>query len=985
MSILLGPYPLELADVLGSTRRALDRWQANPEGPTRSKKGGRVPGLWLLVQDGALYGVWLTFGATWLDRGDPGEAKDPPYADEVFTAFTEAVWWSRLKVAPVTREQAALTWTPLLVLEWPSPLAARSGLRIPGEPVSEKVQSQEAEEDVVEAGQWLDEAILLEQAEEAATTMVAELRDAGRSDLSPQRSAICVIRGSLSTRSGRHRGTFELMPLAAGVEPLSTSRWVELARLKLDEPAATDVGRLRAPISLPLGGVGFPMVGWLDRRLRLCPSLPDDILTGTIHERDVGGLLYRRFMEALKVGIGLLAAVVLFALLVWKISEPRSISFLPPVAPDPPPALSLCSVDNARFLRELRCQVAAMAVAVDPNAPVCGDHRRPGEQSVFVETATPDDVQPLWCGLRDRQLDQNWVPGTNVGWADMAAARACFNVLGYPDTYARAATGQNVQRPAVTAFFDERKLRIQSLVGLVEGLDEGCVEAGRRAKRQVEGAILATHVGDGSAAPRAEGSPGKVSEAGLLREHVGAVAGRSLGFVERGCLLHGLHRGVAEPVHYDDLCGDAVRPAPSNAAWTALGPSTRQGRGGVGLKVATSGVPPVSTAGEGAASADEAVSRIPTVLDRYVATRFFTGANQTVEALEKAILKADSPWRCHVQLSGPRALADREQWGMAPPMWDIAVPGARTYAGDRPGLVRNQLKFDAIVRWLKGRGDGGVCWSAVLQRVGDYVPVHPLLPERANSAWPSEQQQLCGQICAASYRVEEPQRRADWITPGSDLAMCMDSALDPPTSTEGLDRLRISWNDDRDGLWVEPSSADICAFNLLAQGWFRDRGAVLPVDGVEPYSWAGETQPGSLIAGGLSDGDLGAQAALAMESYGGERSAATCAYVAAQCISSTVLDAIGESPARPFNWASNFRQRVAVLAQSSGPAGGGQSVTWTPWCRLVKQYLPRDDQTADGRIDFPCAEAVGQTVQAGASLIEVLAAGDSSGVEEPPL
>ena len=985
MSILFGPYPLELADVLGSTRRALDRWQANPEGPTRAKQQGRAPGLWLLVQGGELYGVWLIFGPTWLDRGDPGEAKDPPYADEVFTAFTEAVWWSRLKVAPVTEEQGARTWTPLLVLEWPAPLAARSGLRIPGEPVSERVQTHETEEEVVEAGQWLDEEILLVQAQEAATTQVAALRDAGGSDLELERSAICVIRGSLSTRSGRHRGTFELMSLAAGGEPAPASLWFELARLKLDEPAAADVGRLRAPISLPFGGVGFPMVGWLDRRLRLCPTLPDDILTGTIHERDVGGLLYRRFMEALKVGIGLLAAVVLFALLVWKISEPRSISFLPPVDPDPPPALSLCSVDNARFLRELRCQVAAMAVAVDPDAPVCGDHRKPGEQAVFVEADTPDDVQPLWCGLRDREQDQNWVPGMNVSWANLAAARACFNVLGYPDTYARVTTGPNIQRPAVTAFFDERKLRIQSLVGLVGGLDEGCAEAGRRAKRQVEGAILATHVGDGSAAPRAEDSPGKVSEAGLLRKHVGEVAGRSLGLVERRCLLHGLHRGVADPVHYDDLCGDAVRPAPSNAAWTALGPATRRGRGGGVLKVAKSAEPPVSTDSDGAAPVDEVVPSVPTVLDRYVATRFFTGANQTVEELEKAIRKADSPWRCHVHLSGPPALVAREKWGVEPPMWDIAVPGARTYVGDGPGLVRNQLKFDAIVRWLKDRGDGGVCWSAVLQRVGDYAPVHPLLPERADSAWPSAQQQLCGQICAAWYRVADPQRREDWITPGSDLAMCMDSALDPPADNEGLDRLRLAWNDDRDGLWVEPSSSEICAFNLLAQGWFLDRGAVLPVDGVEPHRWAGETQPGSLIAGGLGDGDLGSQAAMAMDSYGGERSAATCAYVAAQCVSSTLLDAIGESPARPFNWASNFRQRIAVLAQSSGPAGGGQSVVWTPWCRLVKQYLPRDDQTADGRIDFPCADAVGRTVQAGASLIEVLAAGDASGVEEPPL
>ena len=198
-----------------------------------------------------------------------------------------------------------------------------------------------------------------------------------------------------------------------------------------------------------------------------------------------------------------------------------------------------------------------------------------------------------------------------------------------------------------------------------------------------------------------------------------------------------------------------------------------------------------------------------------------------VEALERAIRKADSPWRCHVQLSSPRELALRKQWGSVPPVWDIPVPGAFSYAVSRAGLVRNQLKFDAVLRWLRGRGDGGVCWNSVLQRVGDYEPVHPLLPERATGAWPSEQQQLCGQVCAASYRVEDPDRREAWITPGADLAMCMDSALEPPLTNAGLDRLRLPWNDDRDGLWVEPSSAELCAFNLLAQGWFAERGAVL--------------------------------------------------------------------------------------------------------------------------------------------------------------
>jgi hypothetical protein len=120
MSFLVGPYPLELADVLGSTRRAVDRWRVTPAGPSGDLKPGRPPGLYLMVDEGAIFGVWLTFGPTWMDRGDPGEAKDPPYADEVFTAFTEAIWWNRFDVSPVSVGQEGRTWTPLLVLEWPA-------------------------------------------------------------------------------------------------------------------------------------------------------------------------------------------------------------------------------------------------------------------------------------------------------------------------------------------------------------------------------------------------------------------------------------------------------------------------------------------------------------------------------------------------------------------------------------------------------------------------------------------------------------------------------------------------------------------------------------------------------------------------------------------------------------------------------------------------------------------------------------------------
>jgi hypothetical protein len=969
MSFLVGPYPLELADVLGSTRRAVDRWRVTPAGPSGDLKPGRPPGLYLMVDEGAIFGVWLTFGPTWMDRGDPGEAKDPPYADEVFTAFTEAIWWNRFDVSPVSVGQEGRTWTPLLVLEWPAQLAARSPLQIPGEAVSERVQPppSEAEGEVEERGFWLDDALLKEQVEEAATAVVVEAGQSERTMLANERSALCVVRGKLSTGSGRHRGTFALVTPLQGEQLFGLTVWRDLARMEPVEPESQDTPRLGVPLSLPRDGVGFPMLGWLDRRLRLRPIRPDDILTGTIHDRDVGGLLYRRLMEAMRVGLGVLAAVVLFALLIWKISEPRSTSFLPPADPEPPPALSLCSVDNARFLRELRCQVAAMSVAVEPYAPVCGDHRVAGQTSAFAESDTPDDVQPLWCGLRDREMDQNWVPGTQVGWADLAAARACFNVLGYPDTYARSTDRVGVYQPDVTAFFDQRQLQIQSLISLVGGLDEGCVEAGRRALRQVEGAILSTHVGDDSSAPNPEtGAPTDGgSEAGRLREFVGKVAGRSLGLVERRCLFHGLRFGVDEPRHYSELCGNGSRLPPANAAWSALGPSHSL------------------DAGAAAVPEDEDALDM-TVFDRYTATRFFTGEEASVDALAKAIAPADHPWRCHVMLSGPPDLGKLERRGQEPPVWDIPVPMPTTYLRSGDGPIQAQLQLDSVMRWLRDRGDGGACWSTVLQRLGEYNPIHPLRPARTFEPWPSTEQQICGQVCAAWFRLEALDPQQEWVTPSSDLSMCIDTGDIEPKDGEGLDRLRLPWNDDRDGLWVGPSAAEICGFNLLAQGWFTERGVELPIDGVEAPRWAGETQPGSLIAGGMGDGDLAAQAALSMDSYGGERSATTCGHVAAQCVSTVVLQSIAENPSRPFNWTPIFRRRIAELAQNSGPVGGEQIVEWTPWCRLTRPYLPRDDRSADGRIDFPCANAVERTVGAGFALIDVLASGSAMDVEEAP-
>ncbi len=957
---LLGPFPLELSDVLGSTRRALEMWLGGSVAATVGAEDAREPGLYLVLEGEALAGTWLVFGPTWSERGDPGETPTPPYAADILTALTEAVWWDRLPVSPRTETDGAIKWTPLVVLEWPPVLSARSTFLIPGEPTQEHARTAADDDTPVEEGAWLDDVLPPDHHAGMVFSEAATIQ-ARPSMLPPERSVLTIVRGELRQGGGRHLGRYRVPELVVYGSPVPLASWWAAAREAEPESSASDEPseRLSAPLALPGRGVAFAASGWLDRGLGIRPELPGDIRPGTLHSRDVGRLLFQRLVESGKVSAALFLAVLLVALLVWRASEPRARSFTAPPELSPPPALSLCSVDNARFVKELRCQIAALSLADSGTVTVCGDDPT-GGRSTFNESLVPDDVQPLWCGLRDRDLDNHFEPHTGVRWADLAAARACFNVLGYPDTYADGAGGTDVRRPNVTAFFDERKLRIQPLVRLVNGLDRSCEEYGRRARRQVEGAVLATHIGDPTKRPDpATGAPpASSSEAGALREYMGTVAGRSLSLVERRCLHHGLRTGLDATLSYSSLCGSDVPAPPTNDAWKLLGAEVEP---------------------EPPDPGDPDAEVPPSVFTRYVTTRFGLDRGHTATSLAKTIQQADQTWQCHVALEDGRISVGGGR-NRAPAVWDLSLPVPEVYDLNGRDAVRYQLQLDAGIRWLRSRGDAGVCWSVVLSRVGDYAPVHPLLPERAIDAWPSEEQQLCGQVCAAWYRVAKLGRPSDWVTPGSDLDRCVDNrdmSTTPATGTGRLDALQVPWNDDRYQEWTTPAAAELCAFNLLAQGWLEGGPVPLPIDGTAPQRWAGESEPGSQIAGGATD--LAATAALALDSYGGERSASNCGFAAAQCVVTQMLDAMAAYPERPFTWAPALEQRLSALAYNKG------GPLQTPWCRLVKPYLPRDDTRTDGRLDYPCATAVGETVQAGMGLIEVLASGGAPrAAEEAP-
>lgn len=188
------------------------------------------------------------------------------------------------------------------------------------------------------------------------------------------------------------------------------------------------------------------------------------------------------------------------------------------------------------------------------------------------------------------------------------------------------------------------------------------------------------------------------------------------------------------------------------------------------------------------------------------------------------------------------------------------------------------------------------------------------------------------------------------LTPGADLALCLDH--DPPSASPdlgrgALDRLRIPWNGgDREG-WQEPSDAQICAFNLIAQGWLDGGAQPLLADGATSPLWAGETGAGSRIAGG-ADG-LAARAAQDLSRFGRSRSSTTCNFVATQCLVEELLGVTGDPHLEPYQWLDRWRRRVSAIA--AGEAG-------SPWCARVRDYLSPTGELPEGELDYPCASGV---------------------------
>ena len=970
-----GPYPIDLGAISASVRRALEDAEARMGGTGRRDGPATAPndrgprptaeGMYLLWRPGAppsLAGFWFVFGASYLDQGVDGPPDTaPPYVDGLLTALTEAVWWEYL--VPVRPAR----WSPVVVMEWPPALASRATLAPPGVPSTERDGNHD-----LGSGNWLP----------LGATEAVSRSGGGRGGEDPwahlpkERSLLCVVRATVEKEGKLARGRWTLVdPLelapATATQPAPLEDWLAAAQrpvvsrdeAPIQDPARQHRHHLGGPLALPESRVGFASSGWLTRGLATWPATPGDLTVGALRDRDVGARWKAQVQQVLASTLGVVFVTLSVALVVYALSRPAEGEAEEGVLPQPQPALSVCSPSDAQFINELRCQVEVLAAGGAADAAACAD-----KASIAEVPATPGDLQAAWCGLRDRDQDA-WVAvirsgdkSKEVPWADLAAARACFNVLGKPYRYgfnldpsATASTGR-VADPELLLL--DEALKIQGLVSVVAELDQTCDQLRPRLLRQTQGAILASHVG--------EPTPLGVQAADGPRALRTLVAGAAMGGMsqsESACFAHGMQYGVLEgwaegagpgnspPMRYADLCRRATPPVdrlerPPVADPAAAGQMASQLAGASGAPAPSDDFEATRMSWAklgGAVPADG-----PPLVTRYMEARFSLG--------RKIPAEGDGPtWACHADLATGIPGATQVALGA----WEVPVGQPSTYRL-RTGSVSQQLAFDAALQQIDAApGSLGGCWGIVKDLTLTYPRVHPLLgpPEQP---WPSVEQQVCGQACAAAYHLRPLPEGATWVTPLEDLRLCLDGGA--PRGDEGLrrlDRLQLPWNPKQGGGWQPARASELCAFHVLAQGYLPP---AVVVGEVPSQLWAGTGERNSQLAGG-PDGTA-QRAALALNSVGKARSINSCGHVAAQCFVSGMLDVMGQDRLRAYEWAQAWDRDVVALVNPDKrtEASSRQSVMQTsPWCGLVQPFVSRDGRLPEGQLDYPCAYGVEET------------------------
>jgi hypothetical protein len=945
---LTGPHPFDLKTVVASTRAALASVGATiragrgddlldglgasvdavelPDGSVRVDRGSNVaePGLYLLLRhDGtgasvAIAGFWVIPDGDYVNNGPAGPPdRVPPFVQEILDAATEEVWWRNLKVN-LAKDKS---WRPVVVLEWLPHFAQRSSLAPPGTPLVEPEAREVFDDEHRET--WLE--VPAARVEAAWSEVATSTWDKGPdlyAHLPRERSLVLVVRGTLTHDGSLHQGSFflvppELLDTDGTTDVLGLSVWLDRALdlrpvdVEAIDRRDDDRHRVGRALELPDGRVGFHASGWLTRGLGIWPARPSDIAFGKLTDRVVQQKWISQARVSAVSALTVLLVVLQFSYVVILLTRPVPRPMTPPPDPAPQPALSVCSADYQEFVEEFRCQIQHLASREDNGGlkPACGD------LGSKLSGRAGDYLQSSYCALHDRARD-GWLAdlgkGDQADFAHFAASQACFNVLGHPYPYKlRELTAEGGTDSRLLgnpkAFLDDEALRIDPLSDLVKELDGLCDQYQERTTSLAEGAVFATHVGS----PFSDSKASDDDPARLRRELFG-VATVGMTDNSEACFRRGMKEGL-NGTKYSAMCSDVedsldVR-AGRNKMWRLL---------------------------EGDIASDEPAS----LVERYAGIRFpETGA------------KSDELWSCHLALVRSEPMVAGDRYGV----WDLAVPVPDNYQITGAG-VRTQLNFDAFWRASEPPGgDFGVCWPVVRKRLSAYRPVHPLLADLEVDGWPSEEQQLCGQVCAARFGVQHSLNDASWVTRDSDLASCVITADSGPMYDEGqgsLDRLRLPWNEASRGEWVEATTAAVCAYNVIAQNLMPPIEGGYVVQERAPKEYAGETVAGSRIAGG--DQGLAARyvTGLAFGRMESVTSAAACGNVATQCFSGLMLEVTGDTSIERYRWLDSWRRKVEDLKQLKR----SELAYDHPWCVGIRDYLVPERESA--QFDTPCVAGV---------------------------
>ncbi len=966
------------------------------------------PGLYVLVDDSdkTIAGFWLVFGTEYLEEGPGGPPdKCPPFVSELLDAAVEEVWWKSLPMA----KRRGNTCFPFVVLEWPSFLAGRSTAAPPGVP-TKFVTAEEAAQ--AEGGAWMNvrsdfweepddewedtptsggSGFVEEEKEEEEEE--APLIDPWE-ELPVQRSIITVVRAKLVKTRATHVGTFNLIHLPSYEEgapktPVPLEEW-----MASDGIQAAQTHELGAPLDMPGSKrIAFPVGGWLTRDLGIWPQSPTDVKEGMLPNRDVSNVKIKQFVASAFLTVANFGAIIGLAWLVYFLATPSNESSPATPPQDAQPALSLCSQQHYDFVNEFRCQVRAMGNG-DVTEATCGDD---GSNT----PPTFDDLQAEYCGLLDRQLDgrlENFkrfkpVDDREFNPGHLAATQACFNVLDRPRSYAQPVNLQDGDPTYVAdpqLFLEDPALGIRPLQTLLADLNQACDTYRNRLEYQMQGAMLATHVGSPMATEEEADN-----EPSALRRLLVERSTDELPKEFRECFDEGVDRGIDTIDGYHQLCGyiDAKDSSilENSKIWRLLG----------GIETNESGAALVSMPDP---KLQAAIDDRESLVDAYFRARFPSKINGDI-------------WKCHAKLNDAEVFSkDHNMY------WDIYGPelnGVGYQVGGKHAIKR-QLQLDAIVtRLLDSQSDIGVCWDVIRSRATTYQPVHPLLGDLEDT-WISPEQQLCGQICATRYQIRSSEFSDDWVTPKSDLGNCI--VRDPPHSDPpndkvapklrrgGFEYLYLPWSSTRkrwmpeathvdtcrrsgnfvsyenqkgnkvyarpwrehlanpyladegsgsrrprqEEVWVCPTVAEVCAFNLIAQDYMPPGEAGYLVGSKSPKAWAGETAPASRIAGGSYGNGLAVTAASNLSTYGRSRSVNTCGHAAIQCFTALMLESMGSEGTERYEWRDIFADKMRELSSEDKE---DVAPRFGPWCEVIYPYLSTDG-LPEGKIDYPCAKGV---------------------------